>query len=408
MALINEHFLKLKQGFFFPEITRRIKAHTVDPEKPLLNLGIGDVSFPLPKAVISAFHQAVDEMADSSTFRGYGPEVGYAFLRKAIAQHDFQSRDIDISEDEIFVSDGTKGDTAHILDIFSPECKVAVTDPVYPVYLDASVMTGYTGPADEAGFYEGLHYLTANKENNFKPSPPDVPVDLIYLCSPNNPTGTVFTHSDLTNWVEYAKENQSIILYDAAYEAFVGEGNPRSIYEIPGAKEVAVEFRSFSKTVGFTGTRCAYSILPKELVAYKQDKSPIKVYDLWYRRQTTKLNGLSYPIQKAAAASFTEEAQTEIKSNLQSYLQNAKVLKSSLAELGFETYGGDHSPYIWFPIKEVEKSFDFFDLLLKELGIIGTPGSGFGRAGEGYFRFSAFCTKEAATAAVERLTTRYG
>lgn len=405
MALINENYQKLAAGYLFPEIGRRVSAYADQhPDKKIIRMGIGDVTRPLVPTVISAFHAAVDEMATGDTFRGYGPEQGYDFLRKAIAENDFQSRGVNISADEIFVSDGSKCDCGNILEIFGMDNKIAVGDPVYPVYVDTSVMAGRTGDAIGNGYYHGLVYMPCTKENNFVPQIPSEKVDIIFLCFPNNPTGATATREELKKWVDYAIANKAIILYDAAYEAFIQDPNiPRSIFEIEGAMDCALEFRSFSKTAGFTGTRCAFTVIPKGLMAYSKSGESYSVAALWNRRQCTKFNGVSYPVQKAAAAIYTPEGRKEIDALIAFYMENAKIMKESLRQLGFEVYGGENAPYVWLKTKNGAKSWDFFDKLLNEAQIVGTPGSGFGPSGEGYFRFSAFAARENVLEAMERL-----
>ncbi|QDV54035.1 LL-diaminopimelate aminotransferase [Gimesia fumaroli] len=404
MALINDHYLKLKAGYLFPEIGRRVnKFCEENPSAAVIKLGIGDVTEPLPPAIREAMHAAIDEMGNPETFRGYGPEQGYAFLRDAIAKNDFQSRGVDISADEIFVSDGSKCDTGNILDIFGAENKVAVTDPVYPVYVDTNVMTGRTGEADESGRYAGLTYLPVTAENNFVPALPDSPVDLIYLCYPNNPTGTVATKETLKQWVDYAKANGSIIFFDAAYEAFITDDEiPHSIYEIEGAKEVAIEFRSFSKNAGFTGTRCAFTVVPKELKGKTAAGVTTDIHPLWNRRHCTKFNGVSYIIQKGAEAAYSEQGKQQIQSLIAFYLENARLLREGLESVGISVYGGVNAPYVWLKTPGDASSWDFFDELLQKAHLVGTPGSGFGAAGEGYFRLSAFNSRDNINEAVTR------
>lgn len=405
MAIINENYLKLKAGYLFPEISKRVKKYSdANPEKKIIRLGIGDVTLPLPSAIVKAMKDASDEMANANGFKGYGPEQGYSFLLEAILENDFKSRGVNLSTDEIFVSDGSKCDTGNIQEIFSLDSKIAVTDPVYPVYVDTNVMAGRTGAPLENGRYQNLVYLPCTKENGFEPSLPNEKVDLIYLCYPNNPTGTTITKEKLKIWVDYARKNQSIILYDAAYEAFIkDESLPHSIFEIDGAKEVAMEFRSFSKTAGFTGTRCAFVVIPKELMGYTSFGEKVSLNQLWNRRHTTKFNGVSYPIQKAAAACYSELGKKEVKENLNFYMSNAKEIKSSLESFGYEVFGGVNAPYIWLKTPNNLSSWDFFDKLLNEVQVVGTPGSGFGPSGEGYFRLSAFGTKENILEAIDRI-----
>ncbi len=404
MAQINDNYLKLKAGYLFPEIARRVQAFTeAHPQADVIKLGIGDVTEPLPPAIIAALHGAVDEMASRETFRGYGPEQGYAFLREAIVEHDYKSRGVNVSAEEIFISDGSKCDTGNILDIFGPENRVAVQDPVYPVYVDTNVMAGRTGPADASGRYEGLTYLPCTAENEFTPSLPNEPVDLIYLCYPNNPTGTVATREALARWVDYARENGAILLFDAAYEAFITDPEiPHSIYEIDGAREVAIEFRSFSKNAGFTGTRCAFTVVPKDVHGVSSDGSKQAIHPLWNRRQSTKFNGVSYIIQRGAEAAYSETGRQQIRDLVEYYLTNAKLLREGLQDVGITVYGGVNAPYIWLKTPEGISSWDFFDRLLEQGHLVGTPGSGFGAAGEGYFRLSAFNSRDNVERAIDR------
>lgn len=405
MALINEHYLKLQAGYLFPEIGRRVNEFAAaNPDKRIIRMGIGDVTQPLVPTIIKAFHKGVDEMGKAETFKGYGPEQGYEFLRKAIAENAYQTNGIDIPADDIIVSDGSKCDTGNIQEIFGADNKIAICDPVYPVYADTTVMSGKTGTCQSNGYYSGIIYMPCTEENGFIPELPQETPDLIFLCYPNNPTGTVATKDELTKWVKYAKENNCIILFDAAYEAFiVEEGIPRSIYEIEGAKEVAIEFRSFSKTAGFTGTRCAYTVIPSELKAYDKAGNAHSVKKLWLRRHSTKFNGVSYPVQKAAAAVFTPEGKKEIEAVIAYYLENAGIMRESLTEIGYTVYGGVNAPYVWVKTKGEMSSWDFFDKVLNEANVVGTPGSGFGPAGEGYFRFSAFADRENVIEAMERI-----
>jgi len=389
MITINENFLKLQASYLFAEIKNRTAAfQEAHPEREVIKLGIGDVTRPLPPACIQAFHRGVDEMADAKTFRGYGPEQGYEFLREKIARHDFQARGADIAPDEIFISDGAKCDNGNIQEIFSKDIKIAIPDPVYPVYVDTNVMAGRTGAYSE-GRYDGLVYLEATKENGFIPDLPREKVDLIYLCYPNNPTGATISKSALKEWVEYARKNKALILYDAAYESFIRDDElPRSIYEIDGAQDVAIEFRSFSKTAGFTGTRCAFTVVPKTCVAYTDDGDVQSLHALWYRRQSTKFNGVSYPVQKAVEAVYSEEGQQQTKELIDYYLKNAALIRQEMSSLGFDCIGGENSPYIW--IDGGSDSWKFFDRLLEKAAVVCTPGAGFGKCGEGYIRISAF------------------
>jgi LL-diaminopimelate aminotransferase len=394
MARINENYLKLKAGYLFPEIARRVKKFTdenPDAAQNVIRCGIGDVTEPLPQAAIDALKKATDELGDRSTFRGYGPEQGYDFLREAVAQNEYAARGLDISADEIFISDGSKCDTANILDIFGDDNKIAITDPVYPVYVDTNVMVGHTGQADEGGAYEGIVYLPCTAENGFVASPPSVPVDIIYLCFPNNPTGAVATREQLQEWVSYAKENNAIIFYDAAYGDYISDDSvPRSIYEIEGARDCAIEFRSFSKSGGFTGVRCALTVVPKSLNGKTQSGEDVAIHPLWSRRSSTKFNGVSYPIQRAAEALYSDEGKAQVNALIEHYMGNAKILRETAEELGLKVWGGVHAPYIWIAAPNGLSSWDVFDKMLNEANVVVTPGSGFGKQGEGYFRVSAF------------------
>lgn len=406
MAHLNSHYLKLKAGYLFPEINRRVKAFTdANPEAAarLIRCGIGDVTEPLPLAVREAMHKAVDELGTSEHFRGYGPEQGYEFLRKAIAENDYRSRGLDVADDEIFVSDGSKCDCANILDVLGHENRIAVMDPVYPVYVDTNVMAGHTGAASDAGFYEGLVYLPCTAENGFMPDVPTEKVDLVYLCSPNNPTGAVATRERLEKWVAYALANDAILLYDAAYEAYITEpGVPRSIYEIPGARQCAIEFRSFSKNGGFTGVRCAFTVLPKELLCTSADGEKRPLHPLWNRRFSTKFNGVSYVTQRAAEALYSSEGKAEVAALVSHYMGNAKILREAVSVAGLTVFGGVNAPYIWVRGPQGATSWDIFDRVLNEANIVITPGSGFGNAGEGYFRISAFNSRVKAEEAARR------
>ena len=405
MAKINENYLKLKAGYLFPEISKRVKLFTeTNPGKKVIRLGIGDVTLPLPPSIVNAMKLASEEMGTSSGFKGYGPEQGYSFLIEEIIKNDYKPLGVSLSQDEIFVSDGSKCDTGNIQEIFSIDSKIAVTDPVYPVYVDTNVMAGRTGESGSDGRYSGLVYLPCTKENGFQPDFPKEKVDLIYLCYPNNPTGTTITKSRLKEWVEYAKKNNSIILYDAAYEAFISDPDvPRSIFEIEGAKEVAMEFRSFSKTAGFTGTRCAFIVIPKELYGFGSNGEKVSINQLWNRRHTTKFNGVSYPIQKAAAACYSEAGKKEVRDNISYYMENAKLIREGISKNGYEVYGGVNAPYIWLKTPKNMTSWDFFDSLLNKVQVVGTPGSGFGPSGEGYFRLSAFGKREDVIEAVSKI-----
>ena len=392
MTYINEHYLKLTAGYLFPEIGRRVKKFCDEnPSAKVIRLGIGDVTEPLAPAVIQAMHAAVDELAERSSFRGYGPEQGYDFLREAIAQNDYRARGAQVDADEIFVSDGSKCDSGNILDIFGDSNVIAVLDPVYPVYVDTNVMAGHTGPSDASGRYGNLVYLPVTAENDFVPDLPRQRVDLIYLCYPNNPTGVVATKDMLKRWVEYAQQNRSIILFDAAYEAYITDPSiPHSIYEIDGAREVATEFRSFSKTAGFTGVRCAFTVIPKGLKGTTRDGQETSIHSLWNRRHSTKFNGVSYPVQRGAEAIYSPEGKKQVRETIEFYLDNARLVREALKKLGIQVYGGVNAPYVWLKTPGNLSSWDFFDKLLREAHLVGTPGSGFGACGEGYFRLSAF------------------
>lgn len=405
MPYVNDSYLKLKAGYLFPEIGRRVKAFAAaNPEAKIIRMGIGDVTEPLVPAVIAAMHKAVDDQANRSTFQGYGDEQGYGFLKEAIAKNDFQARGCDVSADEIFISDGSKCDTGNILDIFGAKNKIAVTDPVYPVYVDTNVMAGHTGPANERGEYEGLVYLPSTVENNFSPEPPQQKVDVVYLCSPNNPTGAALSKDALKKWVDYAKANDAIIFFDAAYEAYISDASlPRSIYEIPGARDVAIEFRSFSKTAGFTGTRCAFTVIPKSLKGKASDGSVVEIHKLWTRRHTTKFNGVSYITQSGAAAIYSDEGKQQVKDVITFYMQNAKLIRESLSALGYKVYGGTNAPYVWVKTLNGATSWDFFDTILKNANVVVTPGSGFGSHGEGYFRVSSFNSRANVEEAMKRI-----
>jgi len=405
MAQINDNYLKLKAGYLFPEIGRRVSAYcAAHPEAKVIRLGIGDVTEPLPPAILAALHAAVDEMGAHQTFRGYGPEQGYDFLREAIAEHDYRARGVAVAADEIFVSDGSKCDTGNILDIFGSGNVVAVTDPVYPVYVDTNVMAGHTGPGDDGGRYGGLVYLPVTAENDFVAALPDRPVDIIYLCYPNNPTGTVATADTLRRWVDYAREHGAVILFDAAYEAYITDPSiPHSIYEIDGAREVAIEFRSFSKTAGFTGVRCAFTVVPKGLCGVTSTGAKQEIHPLWNRRQSTKFNGVSYLVQRAAAAVYSPAGQRQVRATIAFYLENAELLRAGLEKVGIAVYGGVNAPYVWLQTPAGMNSWEFFDRLLQRAHLVGTPGSGFGAAGEGYFRLSAFNSRANVEEAVRRI-----
>ena len=409
MATINDNYLKLKAGYLFPEIARRVNAFAeANPDAKIIRLGIGDVTEPLPEACRTAMIKAVEDMGDRANFKGYGPEQGYAWLREKIAAHDFQARGCDISADEIFISDGSKCDTGNILDIFGDNNTIAVTDPVYPVYVDTNVMAGHTGDANEKGEYGGLVYLPVTAENNFTAEIPSQKVDLIYLCFPNNPTGAVASREHLQAWVNYAKAHGSIIFFDAAYEAFITDpAIPHSIYEIEGARDCAIEFRSFSKNAGFTGTRCALTVVPKTLTAKAADGSDVELWKLWNRRQSTKFNGVSYIVQRGAEAVYSEAGQAQTKALVSFYLENAKIIREQLTAAGLSVYGGVNAPYVWVKTPNGLSSWDFFDKLLQTCNVVGTPGSGFGAAGEGYFRISAFNSRDNVNEAMRRITSNF-
>ena len=408
MAHLNSHYLKLKAGYLFPEIGRRVKAFTeANPAAAarLIRCGIGDVTEPLPAAAREAMHGAIADLGQRETFHGYGPEGGYEFLRHAIAKSDYRSRGIEISDDEVFVSDGSKCDCANVLDIFGNDNRIAVMDPVYPVYVDTNVMAGHTGPAEESGVYGGLLYLPCTPENGFMPEVPGEPVDLVYLCSPNNPTGAVATRERLAEWVEFARRHDAVILYDAAYEAYIsGPDIPHSIYEIPGARKCAIEFRSFSKNGGFTGVRCAFTVMPKELEGRAASGEKFPLHPLWNRRFSTKFNGVSYVTQRGAEALYSEEGKAQVSALVAHYMENARILREAVAESGLAVYGGVNAPYIWVRGPEGITSWEIFDRLLLGQHIVVTPGSGFGMSGEGYFRISAFNSRANAAEAAQRFS----
>ena len=402
MIKINENYLKLQASYLFSEIRKRTdEFQATHPDKKIIKLGIGDVTRPLPQACIAAFHRAVDEMGDDATFRGYGPEQGYEFLRENIANVDFQDRGADISASEVFVSDGAKCDTGNIQEIFASDIRIAIPDPVYPVYLDTNVMAGRTGAFADSR-YAGLTYLESNRENGFIPDLPEENVDLIYLCFPNNPTGATITKSQLQAWVDFARDKKALILYDAAYESFIQDPDlPKSIFEIEGAREVAIEFRSFSKTAGFTGTRCAYTVVPTSCTAYTANGEAHSVHDLWFRRQSTKFNAGSYPVQRAAAAVYSDEGRAQARALIDYYLKNAALIRAEMEALGYECVGGENSPYIWIYGKT--DSWKFFDLLLEKAGVVCTPGAGFGKCGQGFIRISAFNNTDNVEKAMARI-----
>ena len=410
MARVNEHYLKLKSSYLFSEIARRVREfQEAHPDARVIRLGIGDVTQPLPSTVIRALHEAVDEMARAETFRGYGPEPGYEFLTALIAKHDYGTRGVSIAPDEIFVSDGGKTDGANIQEIFAADSVVAVTDPVYPVYLDSNVMAGRTGTPDESGRYGGVVYLPCAADNGFEPPLPDRPVDLVYLCFPNNPTGATLTKPALARWVDWARKTGAVIVYDAAYVSYIRDASvPHSIYEVEGAREVAIELRSYSKSAGFTGTRCAYTVVPKEAMAGTVKGERVGLNGLWFRRQSTKFNGVPYVIQKGAAAVYTEEGQAQVRALVDHYMENARIIRDGLEAAGLTVYGGRNAPYIWLKTPRGLSSWDFFDKLLNEAHVVGTPGSGFGPNGEGYFRLSAFNSRANVDEAVARLGKVFG
>ena len=410
MARINDSYLKLQAGYLFPEIGRRVKEFTdANADAQVIRLGIGDVTLPLAPAVLKAFHEGVDDMAQGESFHGYGPEQGYDWLSQVIIDKAYKPLGVDLKTSEVFISDGSKCDCANILDIFDLGNKVAICDPVYPVYNDTNVMVGRTGQADDKGYYEGIHYMPCTGANNFTPSIPNEKVDVIYLCYPNNPTGAVATKEDLKKWVDYALANDAVILFDAAYEAFITEAEiPHSIYEVEGARECAIEFRSFSKTAGFTGVRCGLVVVPEELMGTTADGEEYSFNKLWNRRQTTKFNGVSYPVQKAAAAVYSDEGWAQVKETIGYYMENARIIREGLTAASITCFGGVNAPYIWLETPEGMTSWDFFDKLLNECHVVGTPGSGFGPSGEGYFRLSAFGDRANVETAVQRIRVKWG
>jgi LL-diaminopimelate aminotransferase len=409
MATINDNYLKLKAGYLFPEIARRVNAFAAaTPAAKIIRLGIGDVTEPLPEACRTAMIAAVNDMGDRATFQGYGPEQGFGWLREKIAAHDFQARGCEVDASEIFISDGSKCDCGNILDIFGNDNAIAVTDPVYPVYVDTNVMAGHTGDANDQGEYGGLVYLPITADNDFTAQIPTQKVDLIYLCFPNNPTGATATQAHLQAWVDYAKAHGSIIFFDAAYEAFITDPDlPHSIYEIEGARDCAIEFRSFSKNAGFTGTRCALTVVPKTLKGKAADGSEVELWKLWNRRQSTKFNGVSYIVQRGAEAVYSPEGQEQVKGLVNFYMENAKIIREQLTAAGIKVYGGVNAPYVWVQTPNSLSSWDFFDKLLQTCNVVGTPGSGFGAAGEGYFRISAFNSRDNVNEAMRRITEKF-
>jgi LL-diaminopimelate aminotransferase len=405
MALLNENYLKLKAGYLFPEIGRRTADFAAaHPQATIIKMGIGDVVRGIPRPVADAMKDACEELAHDESFHGYPPGQGYDFLLDAIAEHEFGSRGVTVAADEIFLSDGAKCDSANFQEIFAVEQIVALTDPVYPVYCDTNVMAGRTGEADDDGRYAGLVYLPCTAQNSFSPPLPETHVDLIYLCSPNNPTGAVMSRQDLTRWVEYARDEKAIIIFDAAYEAYINDPDiPHSIYEIDGAREVAIEMRSYSKTAGFTGVRCAFTVVPKELMGGTRDGGQLSLHGLWNRRQSTKYNGVSYPVQKGAAACYTPEGKAAVRELVEFYMDNAALMKTSLTAAGYTVFGGDNAPYLWIVCPTDSDSWGFFDVLLQKANVVSTPGAGFGSAGEGYVRLSAFQQRDKVEEALDRI-----
>jgi len=407
MAYLNENYLKLQAGYLFPEIARRVRDFceaNSEAARRLIRCGIGDVTEPLPRVVIDAMKRAVDELGNRETFRGYGPEQGYEFLRSTIAQQDYRDRKIDIADDEIFVSDGSKCDCGYVLDILGDQNKVAVPDPVYPVYVDTNVMAGHSGAAKSDGRYEGIVYLACTAENRFVPEPPKEHVDLVYLCFPNNPTGAVASREQLSRWVDYAREHESLLLFDAAYEAYISEREiPHSIFEIPGARECAVELRSFSKSGGFTGVRCGFTVMPKSVVGRADSGKKLPLHPLWHRRWSTKANSVSYPVQRGAEALYSPEGRQQVRALIEHYMGNAKILRDACAKIDMKVFGGINAPYIWVKTPAGLTSWQTFDRMLRELNVVITPGSGFGAQGEGYFRISAFNSRENAEEVAHRL-----
>ncbi len=407
MAYLNENYLKLQAGYLFPEIARRVRDFceaNSEATKRLIRCGIGDVTEPLPRVVIDAMKRAVSELGNRETFRGYGPEQGYEFLRSTIAQHDYRDRQIDIADDEIFVSDGSKCDCGYVLDILGDQNKVAVPDPVYPVYVDTNVMAGHSGAAKSDGSYEGILYLPCTAENGFVPEPPKEHVDLVYLCFPNNPTGAVASREQLSRWIDYAREHESLLLFDAAYEAYISEREiPHSIFEIPGARECAVELRSFSKSGGFTGVRCGFTVMPKSVVGRTDSGERLPLHPLWHRRWSTKANSVSYPVQRGAEALYSSEGRQQVRALIEHYMHNAKILRDACEKIDMKVFGGTNAPYIWVKTPGGLTSWETFDRILRELNVVITPGSGFGAQGEGYFRISAFNSRDNVEEVARRL-----
>ena len=407
MAYLNENYLKLQSGYLFPEVGRRVREFCeANPKaaKRLIRCGIGDVTEPLPRAAVEAMKGAVDELGHHETFHGYGPEHGYEFLRSAIAQNDYRDRNVEVADDEIFISDGSKCDCGYVLDILGDQNKVALPDPVYPVYVDTNVMAGHTGPSRKDGSYEGILYLACTAENNFVPDPPREHVDLVYLCFPNNPTGAVASRVQLSRWVDYVREHDALLLFDAAYEAYISEADiPHSIFEVPGARECAIELRSFSKNGGFTGVRCGFTVLPKSVLARTENGRRLPLHPLWQRRWSTKSNSVSYPVQRGAEALYSQEGRKQVRALIAHYMGNAKLLRDAVADAGLEAFGGVNAPYIWVKTSEGLTSWQMFDRMLRELNVVITPGAGFGAQGEGYFRISAFNSRANAEEVARRL-----
>ena len=407
MAYLNENYLKLQSGYLFPEVGRRVREFCeANPKaaKRLIRCGIGDVTEPLPRAAVEAMKGAVDELGHHETFHGYGPEHGYEFLRSAIAQNDYRDRNVEVADDEIFISDGSKCDCGYVLDILGDQNKVALPDPVYPVYVDTNVMAGHTGPSRKDGSYEGILYLACTAENNFVPDPPREHVDLVYLCFPNNPTGAVASRVQLSRWVDYVREHDALLLFDAAYEAYISEADiPHSIFEVPDARECAIELRSFSKNGGFTGVRCGFTVLPKSVLARTENGRRLPLHLLWQRRWSTKSNSVSYPVQRGAEALYSQEGRKQVGALIAHYMGNAKLLRDAVADAGLEAFGGVNAPYIWVKTSKGLTSWQMFDRILRELHVVITPGAGFGAQGEGYFRISAFNSRANAEEVARRL-----
>ena len=407
MAYLNENYLKLQAGYLFPEIARRVREFceaNPNAAKRLIRCGIGDVTEPLPRAAVKAMKHAVDELGKRETFRGYGPEQGYEFLRSTIAQNDYRDRNVEIADDEIFVSDGSKCDCGYILDVLGDQNKVAVPDPVYPVYVDTNVMAGHSGRAKGDGSYEGILYLPCTIKNGFVPEPPKEHVDLVYLCFPNNPTGAVASREQLSRWVEYAQEHEALLVFDAAYEAYIAQPNiPHSIFEIPDARECAVELRSFSKNGGFTGVRCGFTVMPNSLLARTESGQRMPLHQLWHRRWSTKANSVSYPVQRGAEALYTSHGREQVRALIDHYRGNARILSEAVAKTGMMVFGGVDAPYIWVKTRDGLTSWQMFDRMLRDLSVVITPGSGFGAQGEGYFRISAFNSRQNAEEVAQRL-----